>query len=325
MSASGMIPPPKTTMSSASALPEQLDDPGEQRHVRAGEHGEADGVGVLLQGGLRRSAPASGAGRCRRPPCRRRAGHGPRPWRRGRARRAPAWRRRSAAARRPPRTAGTSSVTTGGVRAGTAPERTTTATCDIPPDEIACRAYRDPTCSACHTSRPCKSGPAGTTGVRGAARPPARARGGAVTRHDGGEGPRTGTDGVAFPAAAGRSPVGGPAATDRAGRAAGRRRPLLTPGGVRGAVVEALWCSAHLAIYPLGLLRERAEPGDRYALEGLGPPAQRGLAERRHRGRRDADPAGPRHGRQPRDLHRAQARAAQAWLRPGRDDQLLAA
>jgi hypothetical protein len=35
--------------------------------------------------------------------------------------------------------------------------------------------------------------------------------------------------------------------------------------------------SAHLAIYPLGLLRERPEPSERYALEGLAP-RQRGLA-----------------------------------------------
>jgi hypothetical protein len=45
---------------------------------------------------------------------------------------------------------------------------------------------------------------------------------------------------------------------------------------VRGALVESLWISAHLVIYPLGLLRERPEPSDRYALEGLGP-RQRGL------------------------------------------------
>jgi hypothetical protein len=56
-------------------------------------------------------------------------------------------------------------------------------------------------------------------------------------------------------------------------------RSLLTPGGLRGAAVESLWVSAHLAIYPLGLLRERREPTDRYALEGLGP-RQRGLVVR---------------------------------------------
>jgi triacylglycerol lipase len=101
-----------------------------------------------------------------------------------------------------------------------------------------------------------------------------------VTRQDGGDGPRTGTDDVAFPVAPGRTPV-----PVRVAPASGLRalrddvRPLLTPGAVRGAVVEAIWCSAHLAIYPFGLLRERAEPGGRYALEGLGP-RERGLAVR---------------------------------------------
>ena len=51
-SSSGMIPPPKTTMSEASRSLQQVDDLGEQRHVRAGEHREADRVGVLLDGGL---------------------------------------------------------------------------------------------------------------------------------------------------------------------------------------------------------------------------------------------------------------------------------
>ena len=51
-SSSGMIPPPKTTMSVGVALLQQVDDLGEQRHVRAGEHREADRVGVLLDGGL---------------------------------------------------------------------------------------------------------------------------------------------------------------------------------------------------------------------------------------------------------------------------------
>jgi triacylglycerol lipase len=101
-----------------------------------------------------------------------------------------------------------------------------------------------------------------------------------VTRHDGGDSPRTGTDGVAFPATPRRTPVSPPAAPTAGLRALREDiRPLLTPGGVRGALVEAVWCSAHLAIYPFGLLRERAEPGDRYALEGLGP-RQRGLAVR---------------------------------------------
>jgi triacylglycerol lipase len=100
-----------------------------------------------------------------------------------------------------------------------------------------------------------------------------------VSRHDD-DGPRTGTDDVAFPAAPGRasSPTRRPPSTGLRGLGSDVR-PLLTPAGVRGAVVEALWCSAHLAIYPFGLLRERPEPGDRYALEGLGP-RQRGLAVR---------------------------------------------
>jgi pimeloyl-ACP methyl ester carboxylesterase len=51
---------------------------------------------------------------------------------------------------------------------------------------------------------------------------------------------------------------------------------LLTPGGMRGALVEAAWWSWHLAAYPWGLLREEHEPGDRYHLRDLGP-AQRGL------------------------------------------------
>ena len=47
MSASGMMPPPKTRMSPASALAQQLDHGLEQRHVRPGEDAQADPVGVL--------------------------------------------------------------------------------------------------------------------------------------------------------------------------------------------------------------------------------------------------------------------------------------
>jgi triacylglycerol lipase len=53
-------------------------------------------------------------------------------------------------------------------------------------------------------------------------------------------------------------------------------RALLTLRGLRGALVETVWGSAHLAIYPLGLIRERHEPHDRYHLGGLAP-VQRGL------------------------------------------------
>jgi hypothetical protein len=68
--------------------------------------------------------------------------------------------------------------------------------------------------------------------------------------------------------------------TRTAGQALGEfgrtARTLLTPRGLRGAVVEAVWVSTHLAIYPFGLVRERHEPHDRYHLGGLAP-VQRGL------------------------------------------------
>jgi triacylglycerol lipase len=122
-----------------------------------------------------------------------------------------------------------------------------------------------------------------------------------VTRRDGSRGTGTGMDpglapltSIPGPLPQGRtSQVSGPLPQDRTPQVSGptpaRRgtlrllredvRPLLTPSAVRGAVLETVWVSAHLAIYPLGLLRERTEPGDRYALEGLGP-VQRGLAVR---------------------------------------------
>lgn len=60
-------------------------------------------------------------------------------------------------------------------------------------------------------------------------------------------------------------------------RAAGAAaRAVLSPAGVRGLAVEAVWGAAHLAVYPLGLVRERQREHDRYRLEGMGP-AQRGL------------------------------------------------
>jgi triacylglycerol lipase len=57
---------------------------------------------------------------------------------------------------------------------------------------------------------------------------------------------------------------------------AGAARALLTPRGLAAAAVETLWGSAHLAIYPWGLVREQHEPRERYHLGGLAP-AQRGL------------------------------------------------
>ncbi len=54
-------------------------------------------------------------------------------------------------------------------------------------------------------------------------------------------------------------------------------KALLSPAGLRGAVVETAWTATHVAFYPLGLLRERLKDGpDRYTLDGL-PPVQRGL------------------------------------------------
>jgi pimeloyl-ACP methyl ester carboxylesterase len=53
-------------------------------------------------------------------------------------------------------------------------------------------------------------------------------------------------------------------------------RPLLSPAGVRGAALETAWLSAHLAIYPFGLVGERGAHPERYHLDGL-DPVQRGL------------------------------------------------
>jgi triacylglycerol lipase len=81
-----------------------------------------------------------------------------------------------------------------------------------------------------------------------------------------------------------RSPGPSPAATrapasplSRAVGATGAAaRALLTPRGMAGVAVEAAWNAAHLAVYPLGLLRDRHRDPDDYRLEGLGP-VQRGL------------------------------------------------
>lgn len=53
-------------------------------------------------------------------------------------------------------------------------------------------------------------------------------------------------------------------------------RSVLTPAGLAGIAVEAAWCAAHLAVYPLGVLGERNAERDTYGLEGLAP-MQRGL------------------------------------------------
>jgi triacylglycerol lipase len=58
-------------------------------------------------------------------------------------------------------------------------------------------------------------------------------------------------------------------------------RAVCSPAGLRGAGTEALWSAAHLALYPLGVVRERAraagrEQAERFTLDDL-PPVQRGL------------------------------------------------
>ncbi len=64
----------------------------------------------------------------------------------------------------------------------------------------------------------------------------------------------------------------------RARRASGRaRRAVISPMGVRGTAIEVAWLSAHIAMYPLSLLEEKArEAQERHTLSDL-PPVQRGL------------------------------------------------
>jgi triacylglycerol lipase len=56
---------------------------------------------------------------------------------------------------------------------------------------------------------------------------------------------------------------------DLAVRLARDARALATPRGVRGAVVETAWVAAHLALYPLGVLRERGQDVERYGYQDL--------------------------------------------------------
>ncbi|MFI7588226.1 lipase family alpha/beta hydrolase [Spongisporangium articulatum] len=53
-------------------------------------------------------------------------------------------------------------------------------------------------------------------------------------------------------------------------------RALATPRGLRGAATESVWLAAHLAMYPMGILRERGSHVERYNFEGL-TPRQRSL------------------------------------------------
>ena len=53
-------------------------------------------------------------------------------------------------------------------------------------------------------------------------------------------------------------------------------RTLLSPTTARGVAVEAAWITAHVAMYPLGVVEEQLRlQQERHSLEGL-PPAQRG-------------------------------------------------
>jgi triacylglycerol lipase len=55
------------------------------------------------------------------------------------------------------------------------------------------------------------------------------------------------------------------------------RRSLISFSGLRGTAVEAAWVATHLALYPLGIVEERARINlEHTSLEGL-PPTQRGL------------------------------------------------
>lgn len=70
------------------------------------------------------------------------------------------------------------------------------------------------------------------------------------------------------------APIGSRERTPVPTRGLGRRlsrdlRALATRGGLRGAVIETAWMAAHLAIYPLGVLRERERPADRFGYEHL--------------------------------------------------------
>lgn len=64
-----------------------------------------------------------------------------------------------------------------------------------------------------------------------------------------------------------------------AARIAGRkaRQAVMTPAGIKGVAIEVAWLATHIAMYPMGLVEERARDEVlRHNLEGL-PPIQRGL------------------------------------------------
>lgn len=64
---------------------------------------------------------------------------------------------------------------------------------------------------------------------------------------------------------------------DARGHALMGAKAVLSPSGVRGVALELAWTTAHVLMYPLGLLEEKArEEVGRFTLADL-PPVQRGL------------------------------------------------
>ena len=70
----------------------------------------------------------------------------------------------------------------------------------------------------------------------------------------------------------------------------------LQPGRFKGVSVEAAWLTTHIAMYPMGLVEEKAREEVPANLEGPASPAR--PDHRRRRSRRNAD-HGPRRHRQP--------------------------
>lgn len=64
---------------------------------------------------------------------------------------------------------------------------------------------------------------------------------------------------------------------DAFGRARGTVRSVLSPAGVRGVAVETAWWATHLALYPLGYLRDTVDLDSKHHNLDRLTPVQRGL------------------------------------------------